>query len=111
VSDAVPSLTEKFKAFTLKYSSIQAFLKNECNLSFKKITHHPVAENNELKLTNRKAWVEEWSKTDMSFLENYVFIDESRFNINMRPLEGWPKKGHSSNRHYSLYQGISHTIL
>lgn len=32
--------------------------------------------------------VEEWSKTDMSFLENCVFIDESGFDINMRPPGG-----------------------
>ncbi|KAG0961480.1 hypothetical protein G6F61_009320 [Rhizopus arrhizus] len=88
VSDAVASLTEKFENFTLKNSSVQVFLKNECNLSSKRITRHPVARNNELKLANRKAWVEEWSKTDMSFLENCAFIGESGFDINMRPPGG-----------------------
>ncbi|OAD70135.1 hypothetical protein PHYBLDRAFT_60034 [Phycomyces blakesleeanus NRRL 1555(-)] len=57
VSDGVASLTEKFKNFTLKNSSVQVFLKNECNLLFKRIIRHPVARNNELKLANRKAWV------------------------------------------------------
>ncbi|KAG1142322.1 hypothetical protein G6F37_005958 [Rhizopus arrhizus] len=93
VSDAVASLTEKFENFTLKNSSVQVFLKNECNLSFKRITRHPVARNNDLKLANRKAWAEEWSKTDMNFLENGVFLDESGFDINMRPPGGWSEKG------------------
>lgn len=35
VNDAVASLTEKFENFTLETSSVQVFLKNECNLSQK----------------------------------------------------------------------------
>jgi hypothetical protein len=52
-------------------------------LLIQKKSHHPVARNDEYKLANRKAWVEEWSKTDMNLLENCVFIDGSRFDINM----------------------------
>ncbi|KAG1328514.1 hypothetical protein G6F62_008114 [Rhizopus arrhizus] len=111
VSDAVASLTEKFENFTLKNSSVQVFLKNECNLSSKRITRHPVARNNELKLANRKAWVEEWSKTDMSFLENCAFIGESGFDINMRPPGGWSGKGTPVIVTTPSTRAISHTIL
>ncbi|KAG1350098.1 hypothetical protein G6F62_003375 [Rhizopus arrhizus] len=111
VSDAVASLTEKFENFTLKNSSVQVFLKNECNLSFKRITRHPVARNNDFKLANRKAWVEEWSKTDMNFLENCVFIDESGFDINMRPPGGWSEKGTAAIVITPSTRAVSHTIL
>lgn len=78
---------------TLKETSVQNFLKKDCNLSFKKITRHPAPRNDPTKIANRIAWVEEWSKTEMSYLENCVFVDESGFDINMRPLGGWSMKG------------------
>ncbi|KAI9273682.1 hypothetical protein BY458DRAFT_434922 [Sporodiniella umbellata] len=92
VVDAVASLNEKFAGFTLKETSVRNFLKTEYNLSFKKITRHPAPRNDSAKIAKRIAWVEERSKTDMDCLENCIFVDESGFDINMRPPGGWSTK-------------------
>jgi hypothetical protein len=88
MNDAIAPLTKKFESFSLKTSSVQVLLKNECNLSFRRIACCPESRNNQLKLESRKAWIEEMSKTNMKFLNNCVFIHESGFSINMRPSGG-----------------------
>ncbi|KAI8097902.1 uncharacterized protein B0P05DRAFT_447952, partial [Gilbertella persicaria] len=93
VLDAMESLTQKFSDLTVKKSTVHNFLKDECNLSFKKLTRLPVARNNSDKIQARKDWVIKWTATDMNYLENCVFVDESAFNINMRPPSGWSVKG------------------
>lgn len=111
VIDAVASLTKQFEGFTLKETSVQNFLKYECNLPFKKITTHPLPRNGPTKIANRIAWVEEWSKTDMNYLENCVFVDESGFNVNMRPPSGWSLKGTPAIVITPSNKAVSHTIL
>lgn len=49
------------------------------------MTRHPVARNHPDKIKARCEWVETWLKTDMDNTKNWVFIDESAFDINMRP--------------------------
>lgn len=95
----------------MKDTSVRNFLKKECNLSFKKITRHPAARNDETKIANRLAWVEKRSQTDMNFLENCVFIDESGFDINMRPPGGWSEKGTPAIVTTPSTRGVSHTVL
>ncbi|KAG2207671.1 hypothetical protein INT47_011791 [Mucor saturninus] len=107
VVDAVCSLTEKFESFTLKESSV----KTECNLSFKKVTRHPAPRNDPTKIANRIAWVEKWNKTDMDYLENCVFVDESAFDINMRPPGGWSIKGTPAIVITPTTRAVSDTIL
>ncbi|OAD73823.1 hypothetical protein PHYBLDRAFT_64777 [Phycomyces blakesleeanus NRRL 1555(-)] len=89
VVDAVCSLDERFESFTLKESSVRSFLKTEYNLSFKKTIRYPAPRNDPTKIANRIAWVKKWRKTDMDYLENCVFVEESVFYINMRPPGGW----------------------
>ncbi|OAD72084.1 hypothetical protein PHYBLDRAFT_147065 [Phycomyces blakesleeanus NRRL 1555(-)] len=50
------ALTKRFANFTLKKNSVHKISKTECNLSFKKITIHPVARNNPTKITDRLVW-------------------------------------------------------
>lgn len=93
MGDTITPLTKKFKNFSLKTSSVQVLLKDECKLSFKRTTRCFEARNNQLKLVNRKAWIEEMSKTGVKFLNNCGSIDESGFGINMRPFGGLSEKG------------------
>lgn len=86
-------------------------LKKECNLSFKKIKRHPAARNDEMKIANHLAWVKKCRQMNMNFLENCVFIDESEFNINMRPPGGRSEKGTSAVVATPSTRGISHTVL
>ncbi|KAI9366528.1 hypothetical protein BD770DRAFT_450718 [Pilaira anomala] len=58
-------------------------MKNECNLSIKKISRHPTARNSPAVIEKRAVWVEEWLAKGMLCLQNCVFLDESGFDINM----------------------------
>ncbi|KAG1055914.1 hypothetical protein G6F43_002152 [Rhizopus delemar] len=96
---------------SIKKSTVHNFLKTECNLSFKKVTLQPVARDNSTKIGNRLAWVKQWTATDMNHLENRVFVDESAFNINMRPSSGWAEKGKPAIVTSPSTKAVSHTIL
>ncbi|KAG1051646.1 hypothetical protein G6F43_006157 [Rhizopus delemar] len=45
------------------------------------------------KIEERFDWVRKWENTDMNFLTNCVFLDESAFDINMKRSRAWSKKG------------------
>lgn len=111
VLDAMESLTQKFSDLTVKKSTVHNFLKDECNLSFKKLTRLPVARNNSDKIQARKNWDIKWTATDMNYLENCVFVDESAFDINMRPPSGWSVKGTPAITTTPTIKAVSHTVL
>ncbi|EIE81429.1 hypothetical protein RO3G_06134 [Rhizopus delemar RA 99-880] len=96
---------------SIKRTPVHNFLKTECNISFKKVTLQPVARDNSTKIGNRLAWVKQWTATDMNYLENRVFVDESAFNINMRPSSGWAEKGKPAIVTSPSTKAVSHTIL
>ncbi|KAI8084440.1 uncharacterized protein BX664DRAFT_264605, partial [Halteromyces radiatus] len=64
-------------------------MKNECNLSFKKVQLHSVVRNSDDNIDKRYDWIIKWTRTDMDFLGNCIFIDESGFHINMRRGLAW----------------------
>lgn len=47
----------------------------------------------------------------MNYLENCVFVDESGFNINMRPPSGWSLKGKPAIAATPTGRAVSHTVL
>ncbi|KAG2203596.1 hypothetical protein INT47_011690, partial [Mucor saturninus] len=89
VLDAMESLTQKFSDLTVKKSAVHNFLKDECNLSFKKLTRLPVARNNSDKIQTH----------------------ESAFDINMRPPSGWSVKGTPAITTTPTTKAVSHTVL
>ncbi|KAI8638013.1 hypothetical protein BD408DRAFT_36486 [Parasitella parasitica] len=111
IADAMNFLTQKFSDLSVKKSTVHNFLKTECNLSFKKLTTQPAARNNPTKIQDRKDWVTKWSATDMNYLENCVFVDESGFNINRRPPSGWSLKGKPAVTDTPTGRAVSHTVL
>ena len=68
-------------------------MKSECSLSLKKADFHSVERNSPAKVEERHDWVRKWENTDMNFLTNCVFLDESAFDINMKRSRAWSKKG------------------
>ncbi|KAL9536563.1 hypothetical protein MBANPS3_012559 [Mucor bainieri] len=109
--DAVDALTADFEGFSLKESQVGTFIKNECNLTVKRITRHPKARNCPETLLKRKVWVEKWSKTDMNYLNNCVFVYESAFDINMRPATARSASGTPVIVTTPSTRAVSHTIL
>ncbi|KAG1456101.1 hypothetical protein G6F56_006910 [Rhizopus delemar] len=59
-------------------------MKEECNLSIKVVSRHPVAKNKEENLQKQADWVEKWVQNGMDYLKNCIFVDKSGFDINMR---------------------------
>ncbi|KAI8989505.1 hypothetical protein BDB01DRAFT_842174 [Pilobolus umbonatus] len=68
-------------------------MRHECNLSLKKAEFHSIERNGPTKIEERHNWVCKWKNTDMNFLTNCVFLDESAFDINMKRSRAWSKKG------------------
>lgn len=67
-NDVVDDLTKVFEGFSLKSIVVGSFISNECNLSIKRATRHPVARNNDTKLDHRVKWAQGMAKSNMSFL-------------------------------------------
>lgn len=111
VSDAVDELTKSFEGFSLKETVVGKFISTECNLSIKKVTRHPVARNQNAKVIERREWVEKWSKTDMDYTKNCIFIDESGFDINMKPSTARSARGTPAIVTTPSAKAASHTIL
>ncbi|CAO3684303.1 unnamed protein product [Rhizopus microsporus] len=82
-----------FTDLSVKKGTVHNFLKAEYNFSFRKLTTQPAARNSPAKIQERMNWVKKWTATDMNYLENCIFVDESGFNINMRSPSGWSLKG------------------
>jgi hypothetical protein len=111
IIDAMDFLTQKFSDLGVKRSTVHNFLKTECNLSFKKLTTQLAARNSPTKIQDCKNWVIKWGATDMDCLKNCAFVDESGFNINMRPPSGWALKGKPAAAETPTGRAVSHTVL
>ncbi|EIE76173.1 hypothetical protein RO3G_00879 [Rhizopus delemar RA 99-880] len=75
------------------------------------VTRHPHARNTDNTRKERHDWVKTWSKTDMDFNSNCVLIDESAFDINMRPPTARSARGTPVIITTPTTRAISHTIL
>lgn len=111
IQDAVEDLTAKFADLDIKKSRVAEFMKEECNLSIKVVSRHPVARNKEENLQKRADWVEKWVQNGMDYLKNCIFVDESGFDINMRRSRGWSPRGSKSITETPSTKATSHSVL
>ncbi|KAG0784376.1 hypothetical protein G6F16_012117 [Rhizopus arrhizus] len=86
-------LLKQFHDLKVSRSTVYNFMRSECNLSSKKADFHSIERNSPAKIDERYNWVCKWENTDMNFLTNCVFLDESAFDINMKRSRAWSKKG------------------
>lgn len=77
-------LTSRFTDPEISRSSLHKFITTKCNISLKRAHFQPEERNGETKIEARFQWVTEILKTDINYLSNCVFIDESSFNVNMK---------------------------
>ncbi|KAL9538562.1 hypothetical protein MBANPS3_010839 [Mucor bainieri] len=90
--DTVDALTAAFEGFSLKETQV-------------------AAKNSPDTLLRRKECVEKWSQTDMNYLSNCVFVDESALDMNMRPSTARSAKGTPAIVTTPSTCAASHTIL
>ncbi|CEG78890.1 hypothetical protein RMATCC62417_13426 [Rhizopus microsporus] len=93
VAEVTKHLMQQFDSLKVTNSTVYNPMKTECNLSVKQAEFHSVERNNPEKIEERHDWVRKWEQTDMNFLTNCVFFDESAFHINMQRTKVWSKKG------------------
>ncbi|GAA5816096.1 hypothetical protein MFLAVUS_009618 [Mucor flavus] len=110
-AEAVESLTETFAGFNLKKSTVNNFILYDCNLSMKKLTRRPVARNDTTRIEARYEWVLKRSATDMDYMKNCIFIDESAFDINMRPSLGRSARNTPAVAETHVTRAETHIIL
>lgn len=72
---------------------------------------HPVARNHPDKIKAERKWVEIWPKTNMSYTNNCVFIDESAFDINKKPSTARSTRGTPATDITRSKRATSHTLL
>ena len=109
--EVVDSLTETFEGFTLKQSTVNSFILHECNLTIKRLQRQPKARNDPARIQARYDWVMKYDSSDMDFLRNCIFIDESGFDINMRPSYGRSASGATAITSTPSAKAESHSIL
>ncbi|CEJ01893.1 hypothetical protein RMCBS344292_15914 [Rhizopus microsporus] len=86
VVEVTEHLLKRFHNLKVSRSTVDNFMRRECNLSLKKADFRSIERNNPAKIEERHNWVCKWENTDMNFLTNCMFLDESAFGINMKRL-------------------------
>ncbi|KAI8393311.1 uncharacterized protein BYT42DRAFT_619149 [Radiomyces spectabilis] len=93
VVEVTEHLLKQFHDLKVSRNTVYNFMRSECNLSLKKADFHSIERNSPAKIDERYNWVCKWENTDMNFLTNCVFLDESAFDINMKRSRAWSEKG------------------
>lgn len=86
-------------------------MKEDCNLNIKAVIRHPVARSSEKSLYARAEWLEKWVYSGMDYLKNCVFVDESRFDINMRQSRNWAARDPPVVVTSPSAKSVLHTIM
>ncbi|KAI8890716.1 hypothetical protein K501DRAFT_154355, partial [Backusella circina FSU 941] len=93
-------------------SRVAEFMKEECNLNIKVVTRHPVTRNSKETLDARAQFVKEWiQEKGMLYMQNYVFLDESGFDINMRRSRAWSARGTQAVIESLSARAVSHIVI
>jgi hypothetical protein len=79
--------------FKLKKSTLHDFVTKKCGITLKRAHFHAAERNTPEKIEERYNWVKDRLETDMDYMSNCVFIDETAFHINMKRSIAWSKKG------------------
>ncbi|CEJ01567.1 hypothetical protein RMCBS344292_15590 [Rhizopus microsporus] len=93
VVEVTEHLLKRFHDLKVSRSTVYNFMRSECNLLLKKADLYSIQRNSPAKMEERHDWVCKWKNTDMNFLTNCVFLDESAFDINMKRSRAWSAKG------------------
>ncbi|KAG2191936.1 hypothetical protein INT47_012019 [Mucor saturninus] len=93
IDQDMDSLTTHFEGLKVSQKTVRDFMVDECALSFKKAYYYPTERNSPEKIQQRYEWVINWSKTDIDYQSNCVFIDEAAFHVNLKRTMAWSKKG------------------
>jgi hypothetical protein len=81
VSEVTEHLMEQFSDLKFSRVTIYTFMTTRYNLSSIKADFQPVERYSSEKIQKWFEWVSHWEKTDMDFLKNCVFLDETHESL------------------------------
>ncbi|KAG2190898.1 hypothetical protein INT47_003580 [Mucor saturninus] len=93
IEQAQDSLVKAFSGLAVSQTTIYNYMTNDLALTFKKAHFHSKERNSPENIQTRYDWVVKWSQTDMDYMSNCVFIDESAFHINLKRTMAWSERG------------------
>ncbi|KAI7903865.1 uncharacterized protein BX663DRAFT_550937 [Cokeromyces recurvatus] len=93
VEDAIEELSANFEGIKIRKTAVHDFIKIDMNFTFKKAASHTHKRNNEENMEERYQWATGIANSNVNFLKNCVFIDESGFHINLKRTGAWGPKG------------------
>ncbi|CEG75676.1 hypothetical protein RMATCC62417_10683 [Rhizopus microsporus] len=111
VDDVLNALVTHFEDLSIQRTAVHNFVTNDCKLTFKKVSLHSEARNSPETIQKRLEWAKKWLATDMDFVMNCVFIDESAFSINLRRTYGYAPAGKKAIVETKSTRAKTHTIL
>ncbi|CEP08441.1 hypothetical protein, partial, partial [Parasitella parasitica] len=111
LDEMMEKLTSEFEGLNIARSNLHKFITTSCRISLKRAHFQPEERNCEAKIEERFQWVTELLKTDVDYLSNCVFIDESGFNINLKRAMAWAPVGETPVVKTPKTKAKSHTII
>ncbi|KAI8384130.1 hypothetical protein BD560DRAFT_364333 [Blakeslea trispora] len=83
VNEAMESLASQFEGLKIAKTAVHDFMVNDCALTIKKAHFEPKERNSPRSIEARFQWATNLIQTDIDFMSNCIFIDESAFHINL----------------------------
>ncbi|EIE78614.1 hypothetical protein RO3G_03318 [Rhizopus delemar RA 99-880] len=112
LDQTVDALSDKFEGFSISKSGEDKHLKEGCSYTLKRITKIPAKRNSpeviELRFRAAEAWIKD---SNISFMQNCIFIDEAGFNFHTVRSQGRSKKGEPAKVVVATTRGPSVSIL
>lgn len=105
------TINSQFTDLNISRSSLYKYVTTHCGLSVKRALFRPAECNTDAKIEARFQWVTELLKTDIDYMTNCVFIDESGFNINMKRSMAWTPVGETPIVEIPKTRAASHIII
>ncbi|KAG1576847.1 hypothetical protein G6F46_005497 [Rhizopus delemar] len=108
----VNALSDKFESFSISKSGVDKHLKESCSYTLKRITKTSAKRNSSDVIELRFRAVETWIKdSNISFMQNCIFIDEAGFNLHIVRSQDRSKKGEPAEVVVATTRGPSVSIL
>jgi hypothetical protein len=111
VTEVVDDLIAKFEDFSMSKSGVHQHMKTTCSLSVQVPRFEAIKKNSPENLEERYEWFMKWKDSDVDFVKNCIFIDESGFHINMKKGYAWGPVGIRPVVKVPQTRSPSHSVL
>ncbi|CAO3626676.1 unnamed protein product [Cunninghamella echinulata] len=89
INQTIGEFSESFEELKVSKSTVHKFIKEDLGFTFKMAQFHTLQRNDEEVIEKRYNWMNEINNSEVNYLRNRVFIDESGFHNNMKRSQAW----------------------